>query len=100
MSEHLQIPNPPHPGEYIRKELMERDWTQKHFAGLAKMSLTTVSEIINGRVRINVHRAIAIGKAFSCKDCFGLGTSPELWMNLQRDYDLWRAGYRKERGES
>lgn len=83
-----QVPNPDHPGWYLREELEERMWTKFHFADLTGMHHITVSWIIRGWAKINAKRAIAIGKAF--------GTGPEVWMKLQTAYDLWRAGYRSE----
>ena len=83
-----QVPNPDHPGWYLRKELEARKWTNLHFADLTGINVTTVSRIIQGGSSINAKRAIAIGKTF--------GTGPEVWMNLQAAYDLWQAGYRSK----
>ena len=83
-----QVPNPPHPGKYIRDELKARDWTRFDLANKADLGYNEVCLIINQGYAVNAKRAIGTGKAF--------GTSPELWMNLQQAYDLWRAGYRDE----
>ncbi len=42
-----------------------------------------LNEIINGRRGISASSALAIGEA--------LGTGPEFWLNLQRDWDLWHS---------
>jgi HTH-type transcriptional regulator/antitoxin HigA len=68
------------PGDYLRDELVSRRWTQGDFARIIGRPLQTVNEIINNRKRITVETAKAIGLA--------LGTSPELWLNLQNYYDL------------
>ncbi len=42
-----------------------------------------VNDIVHGRSSITATIALRLGKYF--------GTTPELWMNLQADYDLRRA---------
>ena len=68
------------PGEYLRDELKERRWTQGDFARIIGRPLQMVNEIINGKKRITVETAKAIGLA--------LGTGPELWLNLENTYRL------------
>lgn len=69
------------PGEYLRDELAERGWTQTQFARIIGRPLQTVNGIINGKIRITAQTAKEIAAAFD--------TSAELWMNLQRSYDLF-----------
>ncbi len=69
-----------HPGEYLRDELEARGITQGNFARIIGRPLQVVNEIVNGKKRITVETAKAIGAAF--------GTGPELWINLQTNYDL------------
>jgi plasmid maintenance system antidote protein VapI len=38
---------------------------------------------LNGKAGISANMALRLAAA--------LGTSPELWMNMQAQYDLWRA---------
>jgi HTH-type transcriptional regulator / antitoxin HigA len=68
------------PGEYLRDELKERGWTQGDFARILGRPVQVVNEIINGKKRITVETAKAIGLA--------LGTGPELWLNLENSYRL------------
>ena len=42
-----------------------------------------INEIVHGRSAITAAVALRLGKYF--------GTTPELWLNLQSDYDLRRA---------
>ena len=42
-----------------------------------------INDIVHGRSAITAAIALRLGKYF--------GTSPELWLNLQSDYDLRRA---------
>jgi antitoxin HigA-1 len=75
--------NPSHPGE-ILKEL---------YLGPLGLSITTaakglgitrksLSEIINGHYGISVEMSMRLSKAFN--------TSPESWLNMQQQYDLWK----------
>jgi HTH-type transcriptional regulator/antitoxin HigA len=77
------VPNPPHPGTYLQEELDARDMSNKTLAGLTGMHESVISSIVRGRADINADRAVKIGKA--------LGTSAEVWMNLQSAYNLSKA---------
>ncbi len=72
-----------HPGEYLRDELEERDWSQVEFAEIIERDTRLVNEIINGKRGISPDTARAIGAA--------LGTSAEVWMNLDSAYNLWKS---------
>lgn len=71
------------PGEYLRDELKERGWTEKEFAEILGRPVQAVSEILNGRKQIVPKTALALGEA--------LGTSAELWVNLQTTFNLHEA---------
>lgn len=71
------------PGEYLRDELEERGWTAKEFAEILGRPVQAVSEILNGRKQIMPETAIELGDA--------LGTSAELWTNLQARFNLYEA---------
>ena len=71
------------PGEYLRDELAERGWTQTQFAKIIGRPMQTITGIINGKIRITAQTAKEIAAAFE--------TSAELWMNLQKSYDLFTA---------
>jgi HTH-type transcriptional regulator / antitoxin HigA len=68
------------PGEHLREELEARGWTQGDLAKVMDRALQAVNEIIKGEKRITAETAKALAAA--------LGTSAELWMNLQSSYDL------------
>ena len=70
------------PGEYLRDELDERGWTVTEFAGIIDRPLQAVSEILNGKKAITAETACSFSEA--------LGTTPELWLNLQNAYRLHR----------
>lgn len=67
-------------GEYLRDELAERGWAEGEFAEIIGRPVQAVSEILNGKKDITPETAVAIGAA--------LGTSAELWMNLQAAFRL------------
>ncbi|MBW1770233.1 MAG: HigA family addiction module antidote protein [Deltaproteobacteria bacterium] len=80
---------PTHPGEMMLKEFLEPlRITQTELARHLGWPYARLNEIINGRRGITAASALALGEA--------LGTGPEFWLNLQRDWDLWH-GLRKHR---
>lgn len=70
------------PGEILKEELEARGWTQVEFADILGMSPRLVSEIISARRMITPATAKAIGAA--------LGTSGQVWLNLESAYQLSR----------
>lgn len=80
---HVQLAEVFPPGEYLADELEERGWTIAEFAEMIGRPASKVSDIINAKKRITVQTARQIGAA--------LGTSAELWVNLQSAYDLYTA---------
>src|SRR5436190_13395187 len=69
------------PGEYLRDELDERGWTVTEFAEIIGRPVQAVSEILNGKKEITTETACTLSDA--------LGTTPELWLNLQTTYRLY-----------
>ncbi len=80
------------PGEYLKDELDERGWTVTEFAEIIGRPIQAVSEIINGKKEITTETAIAFAQA--------LGTSPELWLNLQTNFRLFEHRRSSESGSS
>jgi len=77
------------PGELLRDELDARGWTQTEFAEILGRPVRLVNEILVGKRGITPQTAQEIGAA--------LGTTPELWLNLEMGYRLSRAGPVPER---
>jgi HTH-type transcriptional regulator/antitoxin HigA len=75
-------------GDFLAEELEERGWTQVEFAEVLGRPPQFVSEIISGKKEITRESAAQIGAA--------LGTSAELWLNLQDRYHLWRQRQNKK----
>ncbi len=75
---------PTHPGEMLLKEFLEPSGiTQLELARHLGWTYARLNEIINGRRGITADSALALGDA--------LGTGPEFWLNLQRDWNLWHS---------
>lgn len=79
-------------GEYLRDELEERGWTISEFAEIIGRPIQAVSEILNGKKEITTETACAFADA--------LGTTPELWLNLQTNFRLHEARSASEGGLS
>lgn len=84
---------PTHPGEIVKHDYMEPlALSVTALAARLGVSRKTLSSIINERAGVSPDVALRLSRAFN--------TSPELWLNLQRGYDLWAAeqadtGWRK-----
>lgn len=68
------------PGEFLKDELEARNWSQIEFAEIIGKDTRLVYEVIKGKRSITPETAIIFSEA--------LGTSPELWMNLESQYQL------------
>jgi HTH-type transcriptional regulator/antitoxin HigA len=68
------------PGEFLKDELEARGWTQVEFAEIIGKDTRLVSEVISGKRAVTPETAMALGAA--------LGTSPDVWMNLESQYQL------------
>ena len=69
------------PGEILLEEFLEPlGISQYRLAKAMHVGQTAVGQIIAGKRAISTAMAFRLAKA--------LGTSPEFWMNLQRDYEL------------
>jgi len=75
---------PTHPGEMLLKEFLEpMGVSQKQFAEHLGWTYARLNEIVNGKRGVSADSALAFSDA--------LKTGPELWLNLQRDWDLWHS---------
>jgi addiction module HigA family antidote len=75
---------PTTPGEILREEFMRPlGLTQMALAARLRMSLQRLNGILNGRRAVTADTALLLAGEFK--------TSPQLWMNLQTNVDLWDA---------
>jgi len=73
---------PTHPGVILKEEfLIPMGLTQTELSSLINSTPNTVSEIINKKRSLTTEMAIKLSKFF--------GTSVELWLNLQNQYDIY-----------
>lgn len=80
----MPMHDPPHPGEHIRFDCLEPlGLTVTKAAQILGISRKALSELVNGRAGISPEMAIRLSKAF--------GGSPEVWLRMQMNHDLWHA---------
>ncbi|MGD9924396.1 MAG: HigA family addiction module antitoxin [Pseudorhodoplanes sp.] len=72
---------PTHPGEFLREDVLPALGIPKtEFARRLGISRAMLYSILNQQAPITPAMALRLGKL--------LGTTPESWLNMQRDYDL------------
>lgn len=74
--------NPAHPGEVLREWIPE-SLSVTAAAEQLGVSRVMLSRILNGRAGISAEMALRLAA--------WLGTSPEVWLEMQSAWDLWQA---------
>ena len=75
---------PTHPGKILKEDyLSPLSITITDLSSILGISRKTLSKIINGRGSVTPDLALRLSRAFD--------TTPALWLNLQKNYDLWQA---------
>ena len=75
---------PMHPGELLREEVLPAlDRPKTEIARLLGVSRQTLYDILEERQPVTPVMALRLGKL--------CGNGPDLWLNLQKRYDLYRA---------
>ncbi len=75
---------PSHPGEILKGLYLEPlGLTQEVAAKNLGVTRKTLSMLLNGKQGISAEMALRLSKAFK--------TTTSLWLNLQNEFDLWRA---------
>lgn len=69
-----------HPGEILADELQELRLSATELARLLHVPANRITQILNGKRAITADTALRLGRWF--------GTGPELWLNLQKSYEL------------
>ena len=86
----MRPPNPIHPGQMLRDEfLVPSQTSQRAFAQRLGWTVAKLNELVNGKRGVTADSALDLAAA--------LGTSPELWLNLQMLFDLRRAEMRRRK---
>lgn len=75
--------DPPHPGEILSELYFEPlKLTVTKAADKLLITRPNLSAIINGKAGISPVMAVKLARAFN--------TTPQYWLNLQANYDLWQ----------
>ena len=78
--------SPTHPGGILKRHYLEPlSLAVSQAADALGVSRKTISKIVNERGDVTPDMALRLARAF--------GTTPELWINLQMNYDLWHASH-------
>jgi addiction module HigA family antidote len=80
---------PIHPGEMLLEEFLQpKGMSQREFSEKLGWTTAKLNELVKGKRGVTADSALDLAEA--------LGTSPELWMNLQMMWDLRRAEVRRK----
>jgi len=80
----MNMHNPPHPGEVLREMYFEPlGLTVTEAANALDVTRQTLSGLVNCKTSISIDMAFRLTKAFD--------TTPEMWIDMQSQYDLWQA---------
>ena len=80
----MAMHNPPHPGEFITAVYLEpNNLSGRELAVTLGVSASTLNRILTSSSSVSPEMALRLSKA--------LGRSPESWLAMQSNYDLWQA---------
>ena len=74
--------NPAHPGEILREWIPE-NMSVTAAAKELQVTRVTLSKVLNGKSGVTAGMALRLSA--------WLNTSPEVWLNMQTQWDLWQA---------
>ncbi len=81
---------PTHPGEILREDFLKPlNLTQVELAKALGTAFRTINEIVNERRNLSPEMAVKLARYF--------GTSEEVWLNLQNQYDIYRVKIRNKK---
>ena len=80
----MRMKNPPHPGRLVKHECLKPlGLSITKVAEILGVTRLTLSNLVNGKNGVSPEMAIRLSKAF--------GSSPEVWLGMQMDFDLAQA---------
>ena len=80
----MTMHNPPHPGEFIKEVYLEPfGLSYRKVAAMLNVAPSTFNRLIKGQSNISSEMALRLSKT--------LGRSPESWLIMQNNYNLWHA---------
>ncbi len=77
------IRGPAHPGEIVQEYMEGLGLTVSALAAHLKITRANLSRMIHGKAGVSAEMALRLSEAF--------GTTPEVWIRLQANYDLAKA---------
>jgi len=81
---------PTHVGEVLKEDfLVPLGMTQSHLAKALHTSFRAINELVNEKRGVTTEMALKLAKYF--------GTSPQLWLNLQNQFDLYKVSIKKKK---
>jgi len=87
----MAMHNPPHPGEFITEVYLEpNNLSGRELAAKLGVAASTLNRVLTGASGISPEMALRLSKA--------LGRSPESWLAMQYNHDLWQAKQRVKLG--
>ena len=79
---------PTHVGEILKEEfLVPLGITQSHLAKALHTSFRAINELVNEKRGMTTEMALKPAKYF--------GTTPQVWLNIQNQYDLYKVSIKK-----
>ena len=80
----MAMHNPLHPGHFIKETYLNPyDMSIRNLAESLGVSASTLTRVVNGQSGVSPEMALRLSKA--------VGRSPESWLAMQHNYDLWQA---------
>ena len=80
----MAMHNPPHPGEFIQSVYLEpNNLSCREVADKLGVAASTLHRVLNGSSGISADMALRLSKS--------IGRTPESWLAMQDNYDLWQA---------
>lgn len=79
--------NPAHPGEVLKDGVFSTGLSVTEAAKQLRVSRVQLSRLLNGKAGISADMALRLAA--------WLGGSAKSWMQMQANYDLWRAEKRR-----
>ena len=80
----MTMHNPPHPGEFINEVYLgPNNLSGRELAAKLGVAASTLNRILTGASGVSPEMALRLAKS--------LGRSPESWLAMQYNHDLWQA---------
>jgi len=83
----MSMHNPPHPGEFIESIYMEPHGIScRYLAEQLGVAASTLNRVIKGKSAVSPEMALRLSKV--------LGRTPQSWLVMQDNYEIWQAEQR------